>query len=613
MYPNGSVTRGGGTPAPDWRAKLPDALKTKVPDGADGFIKDGDVIIFTKGGEAVDGGKFNPDGSKYNPATSENANPEVRTPSGTTPVGDGRGGAGRAGAGNGNGGSSSLFNYGFSSGNTGDLTANFVNGSYNIDPNKFMGAAMGFNAMSSLAQMMPFGLGAVFANNSVGTALNGFMKSVSFNFDFSRFSTSASTGDDTVSGGREDDSEGAVAPTGGGDKSVAELAKSRGYAPTDTDGVYKNNGKFYKYDDKSKEFVECKADGTALGSSEQPASSEQPVLSGQTTSGQSTTGTEQSTPVDNTAPKKKPAQTSGNEYNVSRHSDKVFWKKSGGTTKYYIDQNGKKVEISGYDGKTYTLNGKTYDAKTGQEIKADKTTTTDKTTMQKPATQRAKAYTGGLNIAHPQLNGNFRENGFLNSLKNLNREYEIETTSSGNVYKYKNADGKKMEVRFDKEGKPTKITTYSSSFGSVYDISYHANGQRKHMTHGAIESTSNVVWEDWSYDQNGTTTDYVKGVRVRNKSWKDGQVYRESHSWKGGEQTVRKIPAQVLNGGSGVTFKEGDHLTWTRSGNNFVRKDSASGETWTFDKNGKLIKRQMNNGDVKTYNANGWNYIRKGY
>ena len=310
------------------------------------------------------------------------------------------------------------------------------------------------------------------------------------------------------------------------------------------------------------------------------------------------------------------SQDSGSdEQTLSGEGSGVIMSENGGTT--YI-MTAAHVISDGSTFKVTTNDGKTYDAKTCQEIKADKTATTNKPAAQKPATQKpaaqkAKVYTGGLNISHPQLNGNFRENGFLNSLKNLNREYTIETTSSGNVYKYENADGQKMEVRFDKAGKPTKVTTHNGHLGSVYDISYHANGQRKHMTHGALENASNVVWEDWSYNQNGVTTDYVKGARVRNKTWKDGQIYRESHAWNGGKQAVSKIPTQVLKGGSGVTFKEGSHLTWSRSGNNFVRKDSASGETWTFDKNGKLIKRQMENGDVKTYNAKGWNYIKKGY
>ncbi len=432
MYPNAKVGN-GGAPAPDWRAQLPDALKTKVPDGADGFIKDGDVIIFTKDGEALNGGKFNTDGSVYDPTKSENANPEVRTPSGTTPAGNGNGNAGRTGNG-GNGNSSSIYNFGFNSGNTGDLTANFVNGSYSIDPNKFMGAAMGFNAMSTLSQMMPFGLGAVFANNSLGATLNGFMKSISFNFDFSRFSTSASAGDDTVSGGSDD---GGTPPTDGGGKSIADIAKERGYAPTDTNGVYSNNGKFFKYDDKAKEFVECKADGTALGSSEQPAQTSPAPTSGQP-AGQPTgqpTGTESPAPVDNTKPRKEPAQTGGQGYNVSKHSDRVFWKKSGGTTHYYIDQGGKKVEISGYNGRTYTLNGKTYDAKTGQEVKAEKPATPQKPAPQK--TQRKQPSEAWLRANGYTKTGDFyKKNGKLWAYHpGTNRMIETREVYTGGYYR----------------------------------------------------------------------------------------------------------------------------------------------------------------------------------
>lgn len=604
MYPNAKIT-GGGTPAPDWRTNLPDALKTKVPDGADGYIKDGDVIIFTKNGEALQNGKFNADGSKYDPTKSDNANPEVRTPSGTSGSGNG----GRTG-GTGNGSSSSLFNMGFSNNTSGDIGASFINAGYTIDAEKFMGASMGFGAMSSLAQMMPFGLGAVFANNTLGAALNNFMKSVSFNFDFSNMKTRAEQEAEAAQ-----DNEGATAGTetgsgSGSGQTVAELAKARGYTPTDTQGVYQNNGKFFKYDEKTKEFVECKADGSALDTAEAPATPSTP-----STPSTPATPAKPETPATPSTPST-PAtrRNSGNQggYNVSQHSQNVFWKKSGGATHYYVKQDGKMVEISGYDGEKYTLNGKTYDAKTGKEITAAKPQAKPET---KPKTQsrQSAGMASNLHLAHPQLNGNFRENAFIDALKRNNKQYTIETTGTGNVYKYENADGKRMEVRFDKSGKPTQVKTYSNSLGDVYDISYHSNGQRKHMTHGAISSASNVVWEDWSYDANGRTTDYVKGVRTRNNSWENGQVYRSSHTWKGGSQTVRTIPKQVLNGGSGVNYKEGDHLTWSRSGNNFVRKDSATGETWTFDKNGKLIKVEKKNGDVKTFNASGWTYRKKGY
>lgn len=567
-----------------------------LPNGAKGITKDGDTFSVTLADGSVQ--KYNKDGSIFTPPKDTGAKPAdngngngaggtgatdgatSKAPVGNT--GKGNGTTGTTGSGNsgnsvfGNGFSQSSSDFGFG------MSGMNMNGGFNIDPNKFMGASAGLWGALNLTSLVPLGLGSILGQGLIGKAIGNFANAVGFNFDYSKYFAQYD----------------------------AQHSKQNGQTVTAGDGQPDTSGT-----NPSTSSTQA----PATGSTENPATpatpatpakpatqTEQPVEQAQAPTGGSSSASD-----DSGTTRTRPS--SGDGYSVSRHSDKVFWKKSGGATHYYVDQNGKKVEIGGYDGKTYTLNGKTYDAKTGQEIKADKTATTNKPAAQKPATQKAKVYTGGLNISHPQLNGNFRENGFLNSLKNLNREYTIETTSSGNVYKYENADGQKMEVRFDKAGKPTKVTTHNGHLGSVYDISYHANGQRKHMTHGALENASNVVWEDWSYNQNGVTTDYVKGARVRNKTWKDGQIYRESHAWNGGKQAVSKIPTQVLKGGSGVTFKEGDHLTWSRSGNNFVRKDSASGETWTFDKNGKLIKRQMANGDVKTYNAKGWNYIKKGY
>lgn len=565
-----------------------------LPNGAKGITKDGDTFSVTLADGSVQ--KYNKDGSIFTPPTDTGAKPADNSngngasgtgaADGTTAkagvgnTGNGNGASGATGSGNtgnsvfGNGFSQSSSDLGFG------MSGMNMNGGFNIDPNKFMGASAGLWGALNLTSLVPLGLGSILGQGMIGKAIGNFANAVGFNFDYSKYFAQYDAQHGTQNG--------TTVTAGDGQPDTSGTTPATSSTQTPATGS-------------------TETPATPATSATPAAQTEQPVEQAQAPagggSGADDVGTTQA----------RPRRSGGDGYSVSRHSDKVFWKKSGGATRYYVDQNGKKVEIGGYDGKTYTLNGKTYDAKTGQEIKADKPATAGKTAAHKPATQKAKVHTGGLNIAHPQLNGNFRESGFLNSLKNLNREYTLETTSSGNVYKYENADGQKMEVRFDKAGKPTKVTTHNGHFGSVYDISYHANGQRKHMTHGALEGASNVVWEDWSYDQNGVTTDYVKGARVRNKSWKDGQIYRESHAWNGGAQTVRKIPSQVLSGGSGVTFKEGDHLTWSRSGNNFVRKDSASGETWTFDKNGKLIKRELENGDVKTYNAKGWNYIRKGY
>lgn len=349
MYPNiKSPTGGGATPAPDWRTNLPDALKEKVPEGANGVTRDGNIYIFTKDGTAIDGGKYNSDGSKYDPTKSANANPEVRTPSGTTPAGNG----GRTG-GTGNGSSSSLFNMGFSNNTSGDLSAKFVNGNYDIDAQKFMGAAMGFGAMSSLAQMMPFGLGAVFANNAIGATLNNFMKSVSFNFDFSSFNTSSSSSTTTTSGS-DNDNEGATTTSGTGEKSVADIARDRGYTATDTDGVYKNNGKFFKYDEKTKEFVECKADGSAL-TEEQTA---QPSGTSGSSSTSGGSGTAETPSATHTTTSKKTKGTSSAQ--APAHTQQA---KPKAKTEAELAKEGGYVKLT--NGK-YKKNGQIYEYKNGK-------------------------------------------------------------------------------------------------------------------------------------------------------------------------------------------------------------------------------------------------------
>ena len=74
---------------------------------------------------------------------------------------------------------------------------------------------------------------------------------------------------------------------------------------------------------------------------------------------------------------------------MSIHTDNVVYKREGGRIHYYITQDGKKVEISNYNGRTYTLNGKTYNAKTMREI-----TNTDATGTGRAGSARSKGSAG---------------------------------------------------------------------------------------------------------------------------------------------------------------------------------------------------------------------------
>lgn len=291
MYPEIKAPVGGGAqPAKDWKNDLPSKIdRGVIPADADGFVNNDGVITFTKGGVPMNSAKYNAkDGTIFSAAKTSGA--------------DGAGNNGKTGGaggngGNGNGDISALLSGGGGSQNF-DLTSNFINGNYNIDANKFMGAAAGFNATTMLAQMIPFGLGGLFSQGSVGAALNGFMKSVSFNFDFSslNFSSSSVTADAT-------DDEGADAPV-----NTDELAQQRGFATTDKAKVYTKDGKYYIYDAETKEFVESDANGKVASdeSSSSSASSSSSSSSAASSSSSSSAAASSSSSSSSSAATSKP-------------------------------------------------------------------------------------------------------------------------------------------------------------------------------------------------------------------------------------------------------------------------------------------------------------------
>lgn len=568
MYPNAKIT-GGGTPAPDWRTNLPDALKTKVPDGADGYIKDGDVIIFTKNGEALQNGKFNPDGSQYDPTKSDNANPEVRNPSGTT----GSGNNGRTGNA-GNGSSSSLFNMGFSNNTSGDLSAKFVNGNYDIDAQKFMGAAMGFGAMSSLAQMMPFGLGAVFANNAIGATLNNFMKSVSFNFDFKNFSTSANS-NNSVSTDRTDDNEGATASSGTGEKTVADIAKDRGYTATDTDGVYQNNGKFFKYDEKTKEFVECNSDGSALGSTTQ------------------TTSTAESTPTASA-----PATTSASS---GSHA-----KKSKGT--------------SGASG--------THKASSTASTK--KTATTQKAKTNANANQVTQQ---DRNAFQTIMNGNLTNQSSIalakagvtkkdiaDILKNSNN-YSVVNDSTSLIVTNK-ANNQKRIFKFDAQGRVISVSNSNSNYGggSSAQITYGQNNKVAKTTFVKSGDTS----VETTFNSSGQTTSINEKVWRQNSSggsWKTKSTTTfQKQSLGNSSKYIPKFDATTAgysktgnyaivttaNGTWSQTQSPSQYTFRSKDNLNKYWVDAKTGnilQQVTYDKDGNIVKQKTLGKTVTNYDV----------
>lgn len=237
----------------------------KLPKGATDVKKNDDgTFTITVNGQPT---KYNKDGSVF-------AQPAGNQP--TTPATDNRTGNQPADKDNSD---ASIFpqNRGQGSGN-GDLTITNINAGYDINPEIFMGAATQFDASTQLTSNLPFGLGAVFGQGNIAQSLQNFMKSVSFNFDFSYLKTKAEQEAEAAQGTEGSTSGQGTTETqttppagdpevtaGNNEKAkIEELAKKGGYAKTTVDGVYKKGDKYYKYDADSKKFVECNADGSNI-------------------------------------------------------------------------------------------------------------------------------------------------------------------------------------------------------------------------------------------------------------------------------------------------------------------------------------------------------------
>ncbi len=261
MYPNARVD--GNPGGADWKSKLPEALKSKVPEGADNFYKDGDVYIFTKGGAAISGGKYKADGSVFTASSSSSSNMPALDNNQITQGIVQQGG--------------SIFNFGAGTGV--DLNSSFMGGNYNINTNKLMGSAGLLGAASMLASEAPLGLGGLLGSLAMPGIMAGFMKSLSFNFDFSNMFTSSQAGsgtgtlpegfEQTALAGvykkdgkfykKDDNGNWLQCDDTGKIKDEAKLPD--GYQKTATEGIYKKGEEYIKYDAETRTYVACDANG----------------------------------------------------------------------------------------------------------------------------------------------------------------------------------------------------------------------------------------------------------------------------------------------------------------------------------------------------------------
>ena len=266
MYPNARVD--GNPGGADWKSKLPEALKNKIPEGADNFYKDGDVYIFTKGGAVISGGKYKADGSVFTASSSSSSNMPALDNNQITQGMMQQGG--------------SIFNFGAGTGV--DLNSSFMGGNYNINTNKLMGSAGLLGAASMLASEAPLGLGGLLGSLAMPGIMAGFMKSLSFNFDFSNMFTSSQAGTGTGTGTlpegfeqtalagvykkdgkfykKDDNGNWLQCDDTGKIKDEAKLPT--GYEKTATEGIYKKGEEYIKYDAETRTYVACDKDGNKI-------------------------------------------------------------------------------------------------------------------------------------------------------------------------------------------------------------------------------------------------------------------------------------------------------------------------------------------------------------
>ena len=172
-----------------------------LPNGAKGITKDGDTFSVTLADGSVQ--KYNKDGSIFTPPKDTGAKPAdngngngaggtgatdgatSKAPVGNT--GNGNGATGATGSGNagnsvfGNGFSQSSSDFGFG------MSGMNMNGGFNIDPNKFMGASAGLWGALNLTSLVPLGLGSILGQGLIGKAIGNFANAVGFNFDYSKY------------------------------------------------------------------------------------------------------------------------------------------------------------------------------------------------------------------------------------------------------------------------------------------------------------------------------------------------------------------------------------------------------------------------------------------
>ena len=184
MYPNATVNGNGGG-ADDWKTKLPQGFdKSKIPSGANGVIKDGEIYIFTKDGEALQNGKYNADGSVFTGSSATGGGGTQGT--GATDALSEQLARQYSVGGYPSAYDNSVFSNsgGSYSSDYGSVSGGSASAGFDIDPDRLMQSANMLQNLTYLSGSVPFGLGGLFSQGALASVMQSFMNALSFNFDF---------------------------------------------------------------------------------------------------------------------------------------------------------------------------------------------------------------------------------------------------------------------------------------------------------------------------------------------------------------------------------------------------------------------------------------------
>ena len=155
----------------------------QIPKGATGVHKGSNGELIFDFGNGKPSEARNADGSTFNkPADTAPAD------NGAKPADNGAGNKPADNSlGNENGSGSIFVNGGQASSDGFGVSGYNINGSFNIDPNAFMGASSNLWSTLNWTSNIPLGLGSILGQGAIGNAISNFANAVGFNFDYSKY------------------------------------------------------------------------------------------------------------------------------------------------------------------------------------------------------------------------------------------------------------------------------------------------------------------------------------------------------------------------------------------------------------------------------------------